>query len=119
MSDLTYSQHTHYRATMRDGDTRVAVCCGKWCSWNSLDWDKVTCPACVALRDACEAHLVAVLKEQRERGERAGRADGRTGRGRSVFEFLDHVTPAMRKSWREGYETGLELGRDDVLGEER
>ncbi len=45
---------THYRAPIKN-DSRVALCDRKWCQWNTVDWEAVTCPECLKLREAYEA----------------------------------------------------------------
>jgi hypothetical protein len=110
----------HYRAPI-ERDTRVALCIGKWVSWNTLDWAKVTCPECQALEARFKQNELDTLRDFYHRGQRAGRATGQTGRGFDPVSIANgmNATPTQRNQWLAGYDYGLELGRDDALGEER
>jgi hypothetical protein len=98
----------HYRAPVK-GDDHVALCIGKWVSWNTLDWAAVTCPHCKAREAKFKEHEAAMLREFHERGQRAAR-------GRffdnpvAVAKRLD-ATDAQRAQWLAGYGTAAEADR--------
>jgi hypothetical protein len=94
----------HYRAPVK-GDDHVALCIGKWRSWNTLDWAKVTCPHCKEREARFKQHDEIMLREFHQRGQRAARS--RLWSDPAIVAKGLDATDAQRAQWLAGYEAGL------------